>query len=228
MRFGLGGGGRIARGGFSVGRGGVRGGVGVGPFSLSGGSRGGGSSGGGEVLAWLLAVCVVILAFLLAVFFTFVLLPVLATFALAALVTFRKDFDTLSHHEERLWLNRNAFLVLNLIPIVVGIFTFITWRQGITELAECKGVQDCALKELANNENRTAFIIYTILLAIIFISAIPLLISRALNPDIWSYPSNAISYSIKGMWTATRNSPRYVRDKILIAVDRIKKWADEE
>jgi hypothetical protein len=51
MRFGIGGGGRIARGGFSVGRGGVRGGVGVGPFSLSGGSRGGD---GGEVRTSLL------------------------------------------------------------------------------------------------------------------------------------------------------------------------------
>ena len=38
MRFGVGGGGRIARGGVSVGRGGVGGGIGVGPFSFTGGS----------------------------------------------------------------------------------------------------------------------------------------------------------------------------------------------
>jgi hypothetical protein len=42
MRIGLGGGGRVLGGGASVGRGGVRGGVGVGPFSVSGGSGGGG------------------------------------------------------------------------------------------------------------------------------------------------------------------------------------------
>ena len=52
MRFGIGGGGRVARGGASVGRGGVRGGVGIGPFSVSGGSGGGG---GGllELFFWL-------------------------------------------------------------------------------------------------------------------------------------------------------------------------------
>lgn len=51
MRIGLGGGGRILRGGASVGRGGIRGGVGVGPFSISGGGssrRRSGSSGGGR------------------------------------------------------------------------------------------------------------------------------------------------------------------------------------
>jgi len=53
MRLGIGGGGRIIRGGASIGRGGVRGGVGVGPFSLSGGTRGrrrggGGGGGGGD------------------------------------------------------------------------------------------------------------------------------------------------------------------------------------
>ena len=38
MRFGVGGGGRIARGGVSAGRGGVGGGIGIGPFSLTGGA----------------------------------------------------------------------------------------------------------------------------------------------------------------------------------------------
>lgn len=58
MRLGIGGGGRIARGGASVGRGGVRGGVGIGPFSVSGGSSGGG--GGGLNFAALLGVLVVL------------------------------------------------------------------------------------------------------------------------------------------------------------------------
>ena len=40
MRFGVGGGGRIARGGVSAGRGGLGGGIGIGPFSLTGGSGG--------------------------------------------------------------------------------------------------------------------------------------------------------------------------------------------
>ena len=44
MRLGIGGGGRVLRGGVSVGRGGARGGIGVGPFHLSGGSRGSRSS----------------------------------------------------------------------------------------------------------------------------------------------------------------------------------------
>lgn len=39
MRFGIGGGSRWLRGGASIGRGGVRGGVGIGPFSFTGGSR---------------------------------------------------------------------------------------------------------------------------------------------------------------------------------------------
>ena len=55
MRFGVGGGGRIARGGASVGRGGVRGGVGIGPFSVSGGS-GGGGGGLFELVLWLAVV----------------------------------------------------------------------------------------------------------------------------------------------------------------------------
>lgn len=224
MRFGIGGGGRIARGGISVGRGGVRGGVGVGPFSLSGGSRGGD---GGEVLAWLFTICVFLLAFLVAVIFTFVLLPVLATFALAVLVTMKRDFDSLTEREEKVWLNRNGFFVLDLIPISVGVFTFIEWRSGISALAECNGLQDCAQKQLANNENRSAFIIYAIMLSIISSSAIPLLISRVTKPEIWSYPSNSIGDSIKVMWTSTRNSPKFVREKIQIALDRIKKWAYE-
>jgi len=45
MRFGLGGGSRWARGGVSFGRGGVRCGVGSGPFSISGGTSGGRSRG---------------------------------------------------------------------------------------------------------------------------------------------------------------------------------------
>jgi len=39
MRFGVGGGSRWFRGGASIGRGGVRGGVGIGPFSFIGGTR---------------------------------------------------------------------------------------------------------------------------------------------------------------------------------------------
>ena len=45
MRIGLGGGSRVARGGVSVGRGGFRGGLGLGPFNISGGSRGKGNDG---------------------------------------------------------------------------------------------------------------------------------------------------------------------------------------
>lgn len=47
MRLGIGGGGRLLRGGIKVGRGGVGWGVGVGPFSVTGGTRGRRRSSGG-------------------------------------------------------------------------------------------------------------------------------------------------------------------------------------
>lgn len=226
MRFGIGGGGRIARGGFSFGRGGVRGGVGVGPFSLSGGSLGGG--GGGEVIASLLAICIFFLTFLLAVLFTFVLLPVLATCALTVLVTVKRDSDSLSKREEKLRLNRNGYFVLDLIPVVVGLFAFGHWRTGVSTLDECQDFQDCAQQQIKNKENQSSFIIYASLMFALFVSAFPLLISRVSKPELWSYPSNTVGASIKGVWVSTRNSPKYAREKIQTAINKIKRWADEE
>ena len=69
MRLGIGGGGFLGRGGISVGKGGIRGGVGSGPFHLSGGIRGkGGNSGssdesGGGLLLLLLAIPLVVAVF---------------------------------------------------------------------------------------------------------------------------------------------------------------------
>ena len=77
MRLGIGGGGRIARGGASVGRGGVRGGVGIGPFSISGGSGGGG--GGGLNFAALLG-ALAVLAVIAIAYFALLSVPVILLF----------------------------------------------------------------------------------------------------------------------------------------------------
>lgn len=90
MRLGVGGGGRIVRGGASVGRGGLRGGVGVGPFSVSGGSRGRRGGGNDELWGYLallglaaLAVAAVLFALAFAVFYLAGVVSVL-TVAVAA------------------------------------------------------------------------------------------------------------------------------------------------
>lgn len=65
MRFGIGGGGRIARGGVSVGRGGVRGGVGVGPFSVGSGGGGDGDDELAEGLLLIAFACIAIAGILI-------------------------------------------------------------------------------------------------------------------------------------------------------------------
>lgn len=75
MRLGVGGGSRAIRGGASIGRGGARAGVGVGPFHVSGGGGGGDDS----VIGFFLQFLALVLCFFLAIFAGALLGPTYAT-----------------------------------------------------------------------------------------------------------------------------------------------------
>ena len=206
----------------------MRGGVGVGPFSVSGGSRGG--NGGDETaegFLYLILLCVAALAYILTFVFFFLILPILSAIALAVIVTFRRDFDALSDREAQLWSNRNGLLVCNLVPITGAIIAFIIWWDSRTGLSECTGTKECSALQIAHDEHSSSLSIYSAIVVLLIFAAIPLTFSRVRRPEIWTTPSLSVSHTTKEIWFRACDLPRRARFKFYLLVRQIKKSIDD-
>ncbi len=133
MRIGLGGGNRLLRGGFSVGRGGLRGGVGVGPISVTGGGggrRSSGSTGGGsdDGLGALVGLCLI---------FIFIGVVYVGAYALARvtlpIVGFLVPITSfalllrIGDYVNRRWFDNASYFLWGLIQVAV----FVGWTSII-------------------------------------------------------------------------------------------------
>jgi len=144
MRFGIGGGSRLARGGVSVGKGGVRAGIGSGPFSIKGGFRGGSGIGSGLEGILILATMVILAAALASLFvFMFLVVAVILQIQLASLALRHTDLNSVTSRQSWIWRNRWGILHTYICTGLITSVGLLFWTSSQDKLDECATYVNC-------------------------------------------------------------------------------------
>jgi hypothetical protein len=210
--LGIGGGGRIARGGVSVGRGGVRGGVGVGPFSLSGGGGGSGSAGGNVLLGFIAVAAIVGLTVFGLLFFL-----TGAVIAMSYIVFRGGHRRELSEKQTWLWKYRLGIIRGSSAIVIVTIILIIAAFIEASQLNSCNSGFECRWAERDLQQTRD-YLRFFIPLGLIHTAALATLrYSKVKDHEVWQLDALRWTQTYVALFNYCRSVP-----------ERLRRWADDE